>query len=119
VAIPAEILRSQEIEIHRGPRACGRKEFVISWDYHQVLNKFRESAKRWEDCSYQSLPWKVIEQLERVERFADVAQIVTSFCHIQDTKDNVTWYCCNQAQFSSAISQLHIMCLYLSSQKHS
>lgn len=63
---------------------------MVSWDFHQVLDEFRNSAQRFEEWSYYKLPEQVIEQLERVERTPEAAQIVLSFCHIQDTTSSGT-----------------------------
>ena len=57
----------------------------------------------YKECSYYKLPEQVIEQLERVERIPEAARIVLSFCHIQDTQDNVKWSCCPQSQFSRVV----------------
>eukprot|EP00435_Cladocopium_sp_Y103_P063283 s268_g24.t2 len=98
--IPEEILRRNEIEIHRGPCSASGKQLVLSWDFHQVLDKFRASRRYHEKCSWATLPTQCIQELQRASGFPDIAQIVLSYCHIQDTKDNVLW---NQSQFSRII----------------
>eukprot|EP00435_Cladocopium_sp_Y103_P023710 s1019_g5.t1 len=87
--IPEQILRRNEIEIHRGPCSASGKQLVLSWDFHQVLDKFRASRRYHEKCSWDRLPTQCIHELQRASGFPDIAQIDLSYCHIQDTKDNV------------------------------
>lgn len=97
---PREI-RWLQLQVIDGQSSLTNSQAVISWDHHLVLDTFRVSSRNVVKASAGEYPRAVKDVLAIVHGLpSNIAQIVCSYCHRDDTVQNVIQCASNQTEFA-------------------
>jgi hypothetical protein len=90
-----------QLQVIDGQSSLTNSQAVISWDHHLVLDTFRVSSRNAVKASAGEYPRAVKDVLAIVHGLpSNIAQIVCSYCHRDDTVQNVIQCASNQTEFA-------------------
>ena len=90
-----------QLQVIDGQSSLTNSQAVISWDHHLVLDTLRVSSRNVVKASAGEYPRAVKDVLAIVHGLpSNIAQIVCSYCHRDDTVQNVIQCASNQTEFA-------------------
>jgi hypothetical protein len=100
--LSTEDLDRLQLQAYEGQCSVARARAAISWDHHQVLDTFRHSNRRVSRDSGGIYPRETQDVLGTVRQLPNIkiAQVVLSYCHLEDTVRKVLRCASNQSELA-------------------
>ena len=100
--LSTEDLDRLQLQAYEGQCSVARARAAISWDHHQVLDTFRHSNRRVSRDSGGIYPRETQDVLGTVRQLPNIkiAQVVLSYCHLEDAVRKVLRSASNQSELA-------------------